>query len=189
MNLNYRLTLASKSPRRQELLSKLDLEFEVQVKSIDESYPPDLPKEKIAEYLAVEKSNAFGDIQTNELIITSDTTVVLGDSLLEKAKDASEAAAMLKKLSGQSHLVITGVCLKSKGKQISFSESTEVTFADLSDEQINYYIETYQPFDKAGAYGIQEWIGMVGVKGIKGDFYNVMGLPLFRLYRELKKFQ
>ena len=186
--MKHRLILASKSPRRQELLSKLDLQFDVKVKSIDERYPPHLPKNEIAEYLAVEKSSAFGKITDDELIITSDTTVVFENSLLEKAETKVEARTMLKKLSGQSHEVITGVCLRSKDKQLSFSETTKVKFSELSIKQIDYYIETYQPFDKAGAYGIQEWIGMVGVEKIEGDFYNVMGLPLHRLYQELTSF-
>lgn len=188
MNLNYRLILASKSPRRQELLAKLDLDFEVRVKSIDESYPETLAKESIAEYLAIEKSNAFNNLSDNELLITSDTTVVYQDSLLEKASNEEEAIQMLKKLSGKTHAVITGVCLRTNSKTHSFSETTLVHFDHLSDEDTQYYIAKYKPFDKAGAYGIQEWIGMVGVNRIEGDFYNVMGLPLNKLYKALKYF-
>ncbi len=188
MNLNYRLILASKSPRRQELLSKLDLDFDTRVKSIDESFPENLPKDQVAEYLAIEKSKAFDTLADDELIITSDTTVVYQDILLEKASDNEEALEMLKILSGKTHAVITGVCLKTKAKRVSFSETTLVHFDKLNEDDIRYYISTYKPFDKAGAYGIQEWIGMVGVNKIEGDFYNVMGLPLNRLYKELRSF-
>ena len=188
MNLNYNLILASKSPRRQELLTKLDLKFEVKVKSIDESYPSDLVKTLVAEYLAKKKSKAFGILGVEDLLITSDTTVVFNNEVLEKASSATEAKEMLSTLSGKTHEVITGVCLRTNKNQTSFSEVTEVKFKNLSEFEIEYYIHNYSPFDKAGAYGIQEWIGMIGIEWINGDFYNVMGLPLFRLYNELKKF-
>ena len=188
MNLNYRLILASKSPRRQELLSKLDLSYDVRVKSIDESYPSHLPKNEVAEFLAIEKSKAFGDIEANELLITCDTTVVKGHALLEKASNSEEAISMLNTLSGTTHNVITGVCLRTQERTVSFAELTSVTFTELSQEEIFYYISSYKPFDKAGAYGIQEWIGMIGISKINGDFYNVMGLPLHRLYKTLQLF-
>ena len=188
MSLNYHLILASKSPRRQELLSKLDVDFEVRVKSIDESYPDNLPKSQIAEYLAVQKSHAFDHLKQKELLLTSDTTVLLNDMLLEKAGSDLDAKRMLESLSGKTHKVITGVCLRSHDKMVSFSESTAVSFKVLKEEEIDYYISKYKPFDKAGAYGIQEWMGMIGITKIEGDFYNVMGLPLQRLYEELKTF-
>ena len=170
------------------MLSKLDIDFEVRVKSIDESYPNNLPKSKIAEYLAVQKSHAFNDLNHKELLLTSDTTVLLNDVLLEKAESDLDAKRMLESLSGKTHEVITGVCLRSHDKTVSFSESTAVSFKVLKEEEIDYYISKYKPFDKAGAYGIQEWMGMIGITKIEGDFYNVMGLPLQRLYEELKYF-
>lgn len=188
MNLPYRLILGSKSPRRQELLKSLDLEFVVQVKSVDESFPSELPVEELAELIARKKAEAFNDLANNELVITSDTVVVCEGRALAKAADAHEAQQMLQLLSGKKHQVITGVCLKTTTKSISFSETTQVHFDVLTPEEIEYYINKYQPFDKAGAYGIQEWIGMVGIKGIEGDYYNVMGLPLHRLYKELQQF-
>lgn len=188
MNSKYHLILASKSPRRQELLKCLDLKFEVRSKSIDESYPANLPASEVAEYLSVKKSKAFGRLEDNELLITSDTVVISGPEVLGKAKDESEAKLMLQKLSGREHQVITGVCLRSNEKEVSFSEVTSVTFSKLSNEMVSYYINQYQPFDKAGAYGIQEWIGMVGISRIEGDYYNVMGLPLHSLYRQLEVF-
>ena len=188
MNLNYRLILASKSPRRQALLRSLDLEFEVKVKPIDESFPESTPPSEVAEYLANQKSMAFGKLNNNELLITSDTVVISQSEILGKAKSYDEAFGMIKMLSGKTHSVATGVCLRSTEKTLSFTEITHVTFDDLKDESIDYYINQYEPFDKAGAYGIQEWIGMVGIKKIEGDYYNVVGLPLHRLYKELNRF-
>ena len=188
MNLNYRLILASSSPRRQELLAKLDIDFEVRVKSIEETYPIDLLKTDVAEYLARKKSDAFHRLADDELLITSDTTVLYNHELLEKAASEKEAQEMLQKISGKSHSVITGVCLRSNSKTHSFSEKTLVHFDNLSAKDIDYYISSYKPFDKAGAYGIQEWIGMIGITKIEGDFYNVMGLPLHKLYKALQSF-
>lgn len=189
MNLNYRLILASKSPRRQALLKSLDLDFEVRIKPIDESFPATIEPLEVAEYLALKKSHAFGELETDELVITSDTTVVIDSEILGKAKSKAEALSMIGRLSGKTHQVATGVCLRTQKRTTSFTEITYVTFDQLSPEDIIYYIDSYEPYDKAGAYGIQEWIGMVGVSKIEGDYYNVMGLPLNRLYKALKSFQ
>ena len=187
MNLKYRLILGSKSPRRQELLGSLDFPFRVEVRSVDETFPHNLPVEELAEFIAEKKAEAFTDLKRDELVITSDTVVVCNGIALAKPANAEEAKGMLRMLSGKTHQVITGVCLKTPEDQRSFSETTHVQFDELSEEEIDYYIEKYRPFDKAGSYGIQEWIGMIGIKGIEGDYYNVMGLPLNRLYRELKQ--
>lgn len=185
MNLPYKVILASKSPRRQELLKSLELDFDINVRSIDESFPDDLATEKVAEYIAIRKSEAFNDLKDDELLITSDTVVKVGDQILGKASTTAEATEMLNLISGKSHEVMTGVCLKTNEKTVSFSETTIVHFKALSSEEIEHYIYTYKPFDKAGAYGIQEWIGMIGITGINGDYYNVMGLPLQKLYTVL----
>ncbi len=182
----YHVILGSQSPRRRALLGELGIPFEARSKDIDESFPKDLEIEKVAEYLACKKAEAFeAELNANDLLITSDTTVCLPDEILNKASSEAEAKEMLIKLSGKSHQVISGVCIKTKTKSISFSESTKVYFKVLSEEEIEYYIEHYQPFDKAGAYGIQEWIGFIGIEKIEGDYYNVMGLPMQHLYEEL----
>lgn len=189
MNLSYRLILASNSPRRQALLKSLDLDFEIRVKPIDESFPNTINTLMVAEYLALKKSHALGELETDELVITSDTTVIIGSKILGKANNRAEAISMIERLSGKTHQVATGVCLRTSKTEISFTEVTAVTFDQLNTEDIAYYIDAYKPYDKAGAYGIQEWIGMVGINRIEGDYYNVMGLPLNRLYKELKSFQ
>lgn len=188
MNLAYRLILASKSPRRQALLRSLEVDFEIRTKEVDESFPVDLAPSLVAEFLAIKKSHAFEGLKEDELLLTSDTTVICNGEILNKAKDEKEAFAMLESLSNKSHDVVTGVCLRTKNQRITFSESTKVTFSKLTTSQIDHYIQTYKPYDKAGAYGIQEWIGMVGVERIEGDFYNVMGLPLHRLNKALAQF-
>lgn len=188
MNLKYRLILASKSPRRQELLRSLDLDFEVRVKPINESFPNTLPALEVAEYLAKQKSQAFGHLENDELVITSDTVVIVDKKILGKSSNFEEAFGMIKSLSGKTHQVATGVCLRSQEKTDCFTQVTEVSFDVLSDKLIEYYINMYQPFDKAGSYGIQEWIGMIGINKIEGDYYNVMGLPLNTLYKRLKEF-
>lgn len=182
------ITLASGSPRRKELLSSLGIDFQVKTKPIDEAFPADLPTSEVATYIAKAKAEAFTeDIGTNELIITADTVVVLGNEILAKPADKKEAQEMLQALSGSTHLVITGVCiLTSEGFQ-TFDETTSVVFKQLSAQEIDYYIDNYKPFDKAGAYGIQEWIGMVGIERIEGDYYNVVGLPLQKVYSHLKQ--
>ena len=186
-----RIILASNSPRRRELLAGLDLDFEVQVmKGIDESYPDGLGMREIAEHISLKKAEAY-TLAEDELLITADTIVWLDGEVLGKPRDEADAVCMLRKLSGMTHQVITGVTLRwnvSESMHSStFSCVTDVTFAELSDEQINYYVRKYRPMDKAGAYGIQEWIGYVGVTGLNGSYYNVMGLPIQRLVEELRR--
>ena len=183
-----KIYLASNSPRRRELLAGLDIDFEVKVlEGIDESYPHDLPVGKVAEYISKTKANAYKNvIGDDELVITADTIVVLDDMVMGKPEGREEAVNMLKTLSGKTHQVITGVCLTTKTQQRVTSVVSEVTFKELADEEINYYVDRYQPYDKAGAYGIQEWIGYIGVTGLKGSYFNVMGLPVQRIYQELR---
>ena len=186
----HKIILASNSPRRKELLAGLDVQFEVRVlKGIDESYPATLPTAEIAEYIAQKKAAAYREtIAADELVITADTIVVLGDEVLGKPKDAADARRMLRELSGQTHQVITGVVLTTKERQEHFSVVSNVTFKELTDDEIDYYVETYKPMDKAGAYGIQEWIGYVGVTRLEGSYFNVMGLPVQRIYEALRRF-
>ena len=188
--LPHKIILASNSPRRKELLAGLDVQFEVRVlKGIDESYPATLPTAEIAEYIAQKKASAYREtIAADELVITADTIVVLGDEVLGKPKDAADARRMLRELSGQTHQVITGVVLTTKERQEHFSVVSNVTFKELTDDEIDYYVETYKPMDKAGAYGIQEWIGYVGVTRLEGSYFNVMGLPVQRIYEALRRF-
>ena len=187
--MNYRIFLASNSPRRKELLSGLGIPFEVRVNGdIDESYPSDLPSEAIPLHISRKKAAAYlQTMSADELIITADTVVVASGEILGKPVDASDAHRMLRLLSGTTHQVITGVCLTTTDHQVAFSVTTDVTFKDLSDEEIHYYIDHYRPYDKAGAYGIQEWIGYIGVTGLHGSYFNVMGLPIQRIYEELRK--
>lgn len=188
--MKYHIILSSNSPRRKELFAGLDLDFEVRViKGISESYPQDLPVMQIAEYIAVEKAGAYKqELAGDNLVITADTVVILGDAVLGKPKTLDDARRMLRLLSGKTHHVVTGVCLTSETKQKRFSVVTDVTFKELSDSEIDYYVDRYQPLDKAGAYGIQEWIGYVGVTSISGSYFNVMGLPVQRIYDEITKF-
>lgn len=188
--ITYKIILASNSPRRKELLAGIDVPFEVRVMDgIDESYPDTLPIQDIAEYIAKKKATAYRETMAgDELVITADTIVVLGSKVMGKPHDANEASSMLRQLSGQTHQVITGVTLTTKERQMSFSVETDVTFKNLSDEEIEYYVTHYRPFDKAGAYGIQEWIGHIGVTGMSGSYFNVMGLPVQRIYEALKTF-
>ena len=182
-----KIILASNSPRRKQLLAGLDIDFEVRVAdSIDESYPEDLPAQQVAPYLAKAKAESYRPaIADEELIITADTVVVLHDKVLGKPATRKEAVDMLSQLSGQTHEVITGVCLTTKCQQRCLQVTSEVTFKSLTPGEIDYYVDHYQPFDKAGAYGIQEWIGYVGVTALKGSYFNVMGLPVQRIYSEL----
>lgn len=184
----YQVILASNSPRRRELLSGLDIDYTVRVMDdIDESYPDNLLCADIPCYISRKKAEAYKQqMRQDELIITADTVVCVDDTILGKPKDADDAAAMLRLLSGKTHQVITGVTLLTSEQEKSFSVVSDVTFDDLSDEEIAYYVAKYRPFDKAGAYGIQEWIGYVGVTSLKGSYFNVMGLPVQRLYNELK---
>ena len=188
--VNYKIILASNSPRRKELLAGLDVDFEVRVlKGVDESYPATLPTAEIAEYIALKKAAAYREaMAADELIITADTIVVLNDEVLGKPKDAADACRMLHELSGKTHQVVTGVVLTTKGRQEHFSVVSNVTFKELTDDEIDYYVETCKPMDKAGAYGIQEWIGYVGVTRLEGSYFNVMGLPVQRIYEALKRF-
>lgn len=210
---NFRIILASNSPRRKELLAGLDIPFEVKViQGIDESFPESLPAYDTAQYIAVKKAQAYrplldsainhqqpSDGNPELLILTADTVVIAPSSeeqndqegkgiILGKPKDAADASRMLEMLSGKTHHVVTGVCITSLEKQRQFSVVTEVTFKKLSKEEIDYYVGLYKPFDKAGAYGIQEWIGYIGCTSLKGSYFNVMGLPVQRIYEELKKF-
>lgn len=188
LQLPYKLVLGSKSPRRQELLKGLGFEFEVRVLDTDESYPADITVEEVPAYIAQEKGDAFLDtLAMDELAVTADTLVVLGDEILGKPADRDGAIEMLKKLSGNTHQVITGVCLTTREKTVSFSEITEVNFKELTEEEIIYYVDNYKPFDKAGSYGIQEWIGYVGIHSIVGCYYNVMGLPVSYLFEVLNE--
>ena len=185
-----KIILASNSPRRKELLAGIDVNFEVRVlKNIDESYPSNLPTKEIAEYISKKKAAAYRETMADdELVITADTIVVLGDEVMGKPYDDADARRMLRELSGRTHQVITGVTLTTRERQHSFSVETDVTFKELTDEEIDYYVRTYQPMDKAGAYGIQEWIGHIGVTALKGSYFNVMGLPVQRIYEALKAF-
>ena len=188
-DLKYKLILASNSPRRKELLAGLGVPFEVRVlQDIDEHYPESLPVNEVARYIAKEKADAYRRIVApDELIITADTVVIVGDEILGKPIDEADAVRMLKLLSGRTHQVTTGVCLLTAEKERCFNVTTDVTFKTLTDEEIHYYVDRYRPFDKAGAYGIQEWIGYIGVTGLNGSYYNVMGLPVQRIYQELTK--
>jgi len=179
------LILASGSPRRAQLLKDAGFEFEVVVREVHEYIPEDIHPRAVAVLLSEHKAKAYDDLSTDSIVITADTIVALDDRALGKPADADEARAMLKLLSGRTHTVYSGASIFYKGKFKSLSDETLVTFRKLDESEISYYIEKYQPFDKAGSYGIQEWIGMIGVTRIEGDFYNVMGLPIGKLYREL----
>lgn len=185
----YRIVLGSSSPRRKELLSALGFQFDVMSKEIDETYPLSIPRESVPEYLAHLKSMAFTDeeLPENYLLITADTMVLLNNKPFHKPKDREQAVRTLYSLSGQTHKVITGLSLRTKEKQYTFSVESRVTFRVFTLEEIEYYIDTYKPYDKAGGYGIQEWIGYVGIESVEGSFYNVMGLPTQRLYQVLSE--
>ena len=186
---NYRIVLASQSPRRKELLAGLGLEYETRVlPDVDESFPPELTGGDIPMYIAREKAEAYRpSLGADELLITADTIVWLDDAVLGKPADRDDALRMLRKLSGQVHDVYTGVCLTTLRWQRAFTARTEVKFSSLDEEEIIWYVDHFRPFDKAGAYGVQEWIGYVAVEHISGSYFNIMGLPVQRLYRELKK--
>ena len=186
---NYRLILASASPRRRELLADCDLDFVLAEKfECEECYPADLAAEKVAEYLSQLKSNAYPHpLCEGDILLTADTVVILGDKILGKPHSEAEAVEMISSLSGATHKVVTGVTLRTTERTISFSAESLVSFRALDPEEISYYVEKYRPMDKAGAYGIQEWIGYIGIEGIEGSFYNVMGLPVQRLYTTLKE--
>lgn len=185
----YHVVLASNSPRRKELLANLGLQFDVRtVSGVDESYPPELRGEEVALHIVDKKAAAYQTTMApDELVITADTIVCVDERVLGKPTDADDARAMLRLLSGRQHHVVTAVGITTAEQTRTFAVTTEVTFAQLSDEVIDHYVEVYRPFDKAGAYGIQEWIGHVGVTSINGSFFNVMGLPVQRLFQELQK--
>jgi septum formation protein len=186
---NYKIILASGSPRRQQFLKDLDLEFEIRLKEIEEVYPDNLKGVAITNYLAELKAKAFeGEIKPNEILITSDTIVWLNEKALGKPKDYDDALQILTSLSNQTHEVITSVCFKTDQKTDTLFDITKVTFGTLSEDQIKYYLDKYKPFDKAGAYGIQEWIGLVGISKIEGSYTNVVGLPTNLVYFYLNQF-
>ena len=187
---DYHIILASNSPRRKELLAGIDVKFDVRViRDIDESYPASLPTKDIAQYISRKEATVYRQqMASDELIITADTIVVLDSEVMGKPHDEADASRMLHELSGRTHQVITGVTLTTIDRQRSFSVETDVTFKSLTDEEINYYIQHYKPYDKAGAYGIQEWIGHIGVTALKGSYFNVMGLPVQRIYEALRQF-
>ena len=186
----YHIILASKSPRRQELLRGMGVEFSIMTKETDESFPAVMPLDEVPQYLSLQKSLAFNDdeLPADYLLITSDTVVICEGEILGKPKDREDATRMLRLLSGKTHHVVTGVTVRSVEKTEAFAVRSDVTFAELDAEEIDYYIEHCKPFDKAGAYGIQEWIGYVGISGLEGSFYNVMGLPTRKLYECLRTF-
>ncbi len=185
-----RIILASQSPRRKQLLEWAEVPFEIVVKETDERFPPDLTPEEIPVYIARNKALAVAQTRNaGEVILAADTIVVLGENIIGKPVHKEDAISMLLALSGEKHKVITGVVIRKGEKEITFADITEVEFHELSVKEIEFYVEKYKPYDKAGAYAIQEWIGVVGIKSIHGDFYNVMGLPVSRVVRELKKFK
>ncbi len=184
----YRLILASGSPRRQQFFKDLDLDFEIRLKEIDEIYPVELQAEEITDYLAVLKASAFeGELEPGEILVTSDTIVWHNNTALGKPKDEQNAFEILKSLSNATHEVITSVCFKTNVKEDVLHEVTKVTFKELSDDAIRYYLKNYKPYDKAGSYGIQEWIGFIGVSKIEGSYANVMGMPTDKVYDYLNK--
>lgn len=186
---NYDIILASKSPRRQQLLTDLGISFRVETADTPENFPEEMERDEIPVYLAEIKAKVFEEnLRENQIIITADTIVWLDGKVLNKPENYTEGFSMLKSLSGKKHQVLTGVCLLSMSKKLSFVVSTDVWFKNLTDSEINYYLENYKPFDKAGGYGIQEWIGYIGINRIEGSYFNVMGLPVSELYLELLSF-
>ena len=188
---DFEVVLASKSPRRAQLLKEVGVDFTIGTKSgVEEIFPRGLSHQEVAKYLSELKSSVYQDevTESNKLIITADTIVCLGDEVLGKPADRQDAIKMLQKLSGNKHSVITGVTLMNKNKKVTFAVDTKVYFKQLSNQEIEYYVDHYKPFDKAGAYGIQEWIGMTGIETIEGSYFNVVGLPVQKLYTELMKF-
>lgn len=179
------IILASSSPRRQYLLKEAGFEFTIEKPDVDESFPNNLPVQKVAKYLAEKKAEVFRQNIAKEIVVTADTVVILGKRILNKPADRNEAIEMLQSLSGKTHLVVTGVCILSKEKEVAFDDTTEVTFATLTQSEIEFYIDTYKPFDKAGSYGAQDFIGMIAIEKIVGSYFNVMGLPIHKVYQQL----
>ncbi len=187
---SHKLILASKSPRRKELLERSNIPFTIRTLEVEEIYPESLPKAEVAEYLAILKAEAArSNLADDEILLGADSIVILNDTVFGKPKDTEDARHILRQLSGQVHQVITGVCLLSKTKKVSFSAVSKVWMEELSDAEIEYYIETFQPFDKAGAYAIQEWIGLCKISKIEGTYSNIMGLPTEMVYRALRQFE
>lgn len=182
------IILASRSPRRQIILTEAGIDFIVKPVDVSEDYHSMLPAKDVAKFLAEKKARQFPFLKKNEIVIAADTTVIKNGTILGKPQNASEATTMLSSLSGKIHDVITGVCIKSKDKMVSFDDDTRVYFRTLTDEEIEYYVSNFEPFDKAGAYGIQEWIGMIGIRKIEGSYFNVMGLPVHKVYSALMTF-
>jgi septum formation protein len=186
---NHKIVLASKSPRRQELMKGLDISFEVRTMEVDESFPPALQREEIPLFLSKLKAQAFlPEMKENEVVITADTVVWVNDHVLNKPEDRDEAIAMVNELSGNHHVVYTGVTITTKDKALSFYDETKVYFEALTQEEIEYYIDKYQPYDKAGSYGVQEFIGYMGISKLEGSYFNVMGLPVHQVYKKLMEF-
>jgi septum formation protein len=183
-----RIILASGSPRRQQFFREMDIDFTIQIKEVEEIYPKELEASAITKFLAELKANAFDSLEENDLLITSDTIVWHENKALGKPKDAKDAFQMLQSLSGKTHEVITSVCFKTKNTLETLTETTKVTFNSLTDEAIHYYISNYKPFDKAGSYGIQEWIGLIGISKIEGSYTNVVGLPVEKVYQKLSQY-
>ncbi len=184
----YNLILASGSPRRQQFLKDLKLDFTIDVREIEEVYPEELKGNEITDFLAELKASAFKNLNKNDILITSDTIVWMENNAIGKPKDRNDAIKIFKKLSGKKHQVITSICIKTSNKTNIINDTTDVYFKVLSDEEIEFYIDNFHPYDKAGGYGIQDWIGYIGVEKIEGSFFNVMGLPVHKLYTELSKF-
>jgi septum formation protein len=185
----YHIILASQSPRRRQILQDAGVNFESRSKDTNEDFSPTLPKHEVPVYLAKKKAQAFlSDLKENELLITADTVVIIGEEILNKPGNREEAIKMLSKISGRMHEVVTGVCMTTLNKKISFSDLTRVFFLPLSQADIEYYVDTHKPFDKAGSYGIQEYIGYIGIEKIEGSYFNVMGLPIHKVIAELRKF-
>lgn len=185
MNFNRPLILGSSSPRRQFLMRETGFTFTVEKPGVEEDFPHDLPVEQVAKYLATKKAEYFRPNLKDEVVVTADTVVIINNYILNKPLDRNEAISMLHILSGNTHRVMTGVCILSAGKEESFDDTTEVTFKSLSLEEITFYVDTYKPFDKAGAYGAQDWIGMVAIEKITGSYFNVMGLPIHKVHQHL----
>ncbi|GIV35978.1 MAG: Maf-like protein [Cyclobacteriaceae bacterium] len=186
MMLQRKLILASTSPRRQFLLREAGFDFIIEKPDADECFPPELPASQVARFLALKKAESFRARIGNEIVLTADTVVILNNEILNKPQNRSEAISMLSRLSGKTHVVITGVCILSAEKEITFDDATEVTFASLTSQEIAFYVDKYKPYDKAGSYGAQDFIGMVGIERINGSYFNVMGLPMHKVYRALK---
>jgi septum formation protein len=186
MAIQRSIILASSSPRRQYLMKEAGFTFTVEKPDVEEDFPATLPAEQVARYLAAKKAEYFRPRMNDEIIVTADTVVILNNTIMNKPQDRAEAIKMLSDLSGQTHIVMTGVCILSKEREETFDDTTEVTFVKLTPSEIEFYVDTYKPFDKAGAYGAQDWIGMVAIEKITGSYFNVMGLPIHKVYQHLK---